>query len=397
MENTMKINKLPAKTWYWLKMNDTSLKVCGDIYPCDVVAGGLAESAMANEDLVGGAMACCAMAESAGFRGIETGVGRDADVIFDAVPVKSFVARGVADSAMADGAMAGSAMADGAMAECHPLYINISPSGGAVSAGGIDVLAEEGKEITVIETFGEGKPSGNGNAAGKSDILAFRSRFDIKKDARVRLVQVFMQGPDTSIINDVGSVCAENARFDVLQIFIGMGNLYNGVRTDLVGKKALTNMDIGYLGQKSQVIDVNLIINHLGKKTECNIQVDGSLKDAAQKTFRGTIDFKNGASGAKGAETENVLLLGEDVVNRTIPIILCAEENVEGTHGATIGELDDETMFYFASRGIDMAAAEDMMTRGRMEVLYRKIQDAATEKKVEKQLAEVMAYDRSEV
>lgn len=45
--------------------------------------------------------------------------------------------------------------------------------------------------------------------------------------------------------------------------------------------------------------------------------------------FRGTIDFKNGSAGSTGSEQETVLLLGDDVVNRTVPLILCAEENVE--------------------------------------------------------------------
>ena len=71
-----------------------------------------------------------------------------------------------------------------------------------------------------------------------------------------------------------------------------------------------------------------------------------------QKVFRGTIDFKNGSSDSVGNEKETVLMLGENVVNKTVPLILCAEENVVGNHGATIGELDDETLFYFESRGI---------------------------------------------
>ncbi len=45
-------------------------------------------------------------------------------------------------------------------------------------------------------------------------------------------------------------------------------------------------------------------------------------------------------------------MLGDDVVNKTVPLILCAEENVVGNHGATIGELDEDTLFYFESRGI---------------------------------------------
>ncbi len=59
------------------------------------------------------------------------------------------------------------------------------------------------------------------------------------------------------------------------------------------------------------------------------------------------------------------------MINKTIPIILCAEEDVEGSHGATIGELDEETLFYFESRGIDKETAEDIMTRGKFEMLYR--------------------------
>ena len=202
-----------------------------------------------------------------------------------------------------------------------------------------------------------------------------------KKDSRVRLVQVFMQDEEQTLLNDIGCVCDENAKFDILQIFIGKGDLYNGIRTDLKGTGADTQVEIGYLGQKTQKIDVNLIINHFGKKTNCEIQVDGTLKDAAEKVFRGTIDFKNGASESTGAETENVLLLGDDVINKTIPIILCAEEDVEGSHGATI----------------DKEAAEDIMTHGKFEMLYRHIGDEQTQKLVEAQLAEVMADDRKEL
>ena len=61
------------------------------------------------------------------------------------------------------------------------------------------------------------------------------------------------------------------------------------------------------------------------------MNADGVLQDRSAKLFRGTIDFQKGAAGSKGDEKEDVLLLGEDVVNRTIPLILCAEEDVEAT------------------------------------------------------------------
>ena len=67
---------------------------------------------------------------------------------------------------------------------------------------------------------------------------------------------------------------------------------------------------------------------HEGKKSVSEIRTDGVLHENARKLFRGTIDFKKGAAGAVGNEKEDVLLLDDDVVNQTIPLILCAEEDV---------------------------------------------------------------------
>ena len=101
--------------------------------------------------------------------------------------------------------------------------------------------------------------------------------------------------------------------------------------------------------------------------------------DAASKIFRGTIDFKRGASDSVGNEKETVLMLGDDVTNRTVPLILCAEENVVGNHGASIGQLDDETLFYFESRGIGRDVAEKLLARASIERVARLIGDEEAE------------------
>ena len=137
--------------------------------------------------------------------------------------------------------------------------------------------------------------------------------------------------------------------------------------------------DIGYLGQREQKLDMNLAVDHWGKSTESEINAAGALKDAAYKVFRGTIDFKNGSSASVGNEKETVLMLGDDVVNKTVPLILCAEENVVGNHGATIGELDEDTLFYFESRGIDKQTAENILARAAIERLARLLGDSESE------------------
>ena len=67
----------------------------------------------------------------------------------------------------------------------------------------------------------------------------------------------------------------------------------------------------------------------------------------------------------------------DGAVNQTIPLILCAEEDVQGSHGATIGRLDDELLFYLCSRGMSREKAAQVMTRAKLDKVCRKIGDEA--------------------
>ena len=111
---------------------------------------------------------------------------------------------------------------------------------------------------------------------------------------------------------------------------------------------------------------MNYIVNHTGRKTECKMMVYGSLKDNAKKTYRGTIDFKNGCQGAVGNEQEETLLLNPQVVNKSIPVILCDEEDVAGEHGSTIGKLSNDVLFYMNAHGISQTEAEKIMTMSKI-------------------------------
>lgn len=137
------------------------------------------------------------------------------------------------------------------------------------------------------------------------------------------------------------------------------------------------------------VLDMNYVALHEGKKSVSEIKTDGVLHENSKKLFRGTIDFKKGAAGAVGNEKEDVLLLDDDVVNQTIPLILCAEEDVEGNHGATIGKLDDDMVFYLESRGMELPKIYKMMAKARIDAVLRLVPD-------EKTKADVASYLESE-
>ena len=156
-----------------------------------------------------------------------------------------------------------------------------------------------------------------------------------------------------------------------------------------------SNTDTAYIVDGEGRLDMNYVALHEGKKTQSNMQAGGVLRDHAFKLYRGTIDFKWGAKGAVGNEKEDVLLLSNDVVNQTIPLILCAEEDVEGNHGATIGKLDDELLFYLESRSMNREQIYEMMAMAKVDAVCRKIPDAATQAKVQKFLGRAVEEEEA--
>ena len=76
------------------------------------------------------------------------------------------------------------------------------------------------------------------------------------------------------------------------------------------------------------------------------------LTGTSKKVYRGTIDLVHGCKGATGTERETVLLANKGVDNKTVPVILCDEDDVAGNHGATIGHVRDEQLFYLACRAL---------------------------------------------
>ena len=354
----MLVNRLPAPTWNRLKVNHKvirNLAITGSCQPQVIMQGDICLKRMTT---------CCRGAEGGGctmpaaIENMATGMGSGLDVL----PWEKL--RLIAGS--------GTSKA----------WVNLKYSDDCQAANQLEIIAKEGAEVTVIMNY-----ISTANAGGTS---AVRTKVLAAAGAKVHLVQLQLLGRDFRHLNDVGCELAEAANFDVLQLQLGGKELYNGVRTELKGARSNFEASIGYFGRRGQNLDMNFVANHYGEHTTCTMLSDGVLQEKACKTYRGTIDFKTGSSGSKGDEKENVLLLSDDVINQTVPLILCAEEDVQGNHGANIGRLEDELLFYLCSRGFTIKEAVDMMAKAKIEALCRNIQDEETVKLVEMYLEGVV-------
>ena len=131
--------------------------------------------------------------------------------------------------------------------------------------------------------------------------------------------------------------------------------------SNLVEAKSKNTLNNIYLGVKDNIIDNNYYLINKCPNTANIIRAEGSLDDNSHKTFRGIIDFIKGSSGSVGDEKENCILLSDDAISRSLPELLCGEENVVGVHGVSTGKVSQSKLFYLMSRGFDEVAAKKLI------------------------------------
>ena len=226
-----------------------------------------------------------------------------------------------------------------------------------------DIAVPDGAEQHIIQNI-------------SSDI---ETNVAVGSGAKLKLVQVFDGRTRCAAI--LRTVLADNAEFELIQLYLG-GDTVSEAVTELNGYKAAFTADIGYNIGNGGGLDLNIVSVHHGRRSTSDITAGGVLRENAVKTFKGTIDFKTGAAGAVGNEKEDVILMSGDVCNKTVPVILCAEEDVVGNHGATIGRIDESHIFYMKSRGIPEEKIYELITRSKLARVIGKIGDEQEEKRI---------------
>ena len=149
------------------------------------------------------------------------------------------------------------------------------------------------------------------------------------------------------------------------------------------------NVDTIYLGGKDEVIDINYLIEQFGKKSKCNVRVQGALNDNAKKHFKGFIDFKEGCTKSIGKENENCTLLSDKAVSRSLPVLLCHEEDVEGAHGVSTGKIDEKKLFYIMTKGIPYEAAKKLIVKANFSSIIKGIPNDNCQSLIMKRVDEI--------
>lgn len=376
---------MPAPTWSWLKVNDVTIQIPDDLErncQVEIEAGDTLDNTTSFEGSVAALQERIDSARTdkpADERAMitaATGADRGAEEL-DIPALSTYEHRAALSEIACDVA---NDFETGVGADMRA-YLNFL-------AGGTAVLAtEEGEEAeaTIRVTTHEGEASGASIdiVAAPNSTFSIALSLDSDADAPAFMgstmrvfagagarvdITVYLTASDAvTCVEDSGFVLDKDARVSVRHVVLGGGFTATGLAADLRGDRSRIDVDTSYLASGTQQRDFNYIIRHRGRKTVSNMDANGVLTGTSKKCLRGTIDLIHGAKGAEGNERETVLLASKGVDNKTVPNILCDEDDVAGNHGATIGHVRPDQLFYAACRGLSQEQTEALFLSAKLE------------------------------
>lgn len=146
------------------------------------------------------------------------------------------------------------------------------------------------------------------------------------------------------------------------------------VATLLDGEGAATNNHSVFFGSKNQQFDLVAKSIHNAPHTVSDILTKGALTENAKCLYRGLVRIEKNAFGSNGYQKEDTLLLSSDASADSIPNLEIENNDVRCTHGASIGRIDREKLFYMMSRGLPEELATREYVKAFFEPLIQKIQ-----------------------
>ena len=135
----------------------------------------------------------------------------------------------------------------------------------------------------------------------------------------------------------------------------------NNIRTNLAGEGLECILNGLYLTRGEQLADHHMIVEHAQPRCASHEYFNGILDDKSKGVFHGRILVRPFAQKTDAKQTNKNLLLSDDATVDTKPQLEIYADDVKCTHGATVGQLNDESIFYLRSRGIGKDTARRML------------------------------------
>lgn len=158
------------------------------------------------------------------------------------------------------------------------------------------------------------------------------------------------------------AVLASDAEYRRVDLELGGVLSRHELNVRLEGDRARLTANGVLLGEGRRHVDTRLGIDHIGRDTACELTWRGLADGRGRVVFHGGILIREGADGTDAALSNKNLLLSDNAEIDTQPVLEIHADEVKAAHGATVGQLDAQALFYLRSRGLPQAEAQQLLT-----------------------------------
>lgn len=257
-----------------------------------------------------------------------------------------------------------------------PFEFNFKADENSANFPHIIVVAEQGSKATIIENY---------ESSGRSFTNAG--------------IQIFVEDNANLTHYRVQKESAQSYHIGTTEIILKRGSFYNSTNINLGAKLSRHDIHLKFTGEGTEAFvdglymlsgdqhsDTHSEIDHIVPNCLSHQNYKGVLNDKSRGVFNGKVFVRENASGTNAQQSNKNLLLSNDARVDTKPQLEIFNDDVKCAHGATVGQLEEEELFYLLSRGLNENLARNLLTYGFAEEIVNKIKIES----IKKQLDEVV-------
>ena len=193
------------------------------------------------------------------------------------------------------------------------------------------------------------------------------------ENSTINFASIQKCGSNANVFSFKEAVLERDATVNV--IFGAFGSAFHRVKsgTLLEGEGSSAETLCAFRGSGKQHIDFTVNSHHAVPHTYNNVLAKGTMSGSGTSVFRGLIKIEKEAQQTDSYLADHTLLLGDNALANSIPSLQIEANDVKASHGATVGQIDQEQLFYLMSRGLSYEEAEHLIVNGFFEPLIDKI------------------------
>lgn len=245
----------------------------------------------------------------------------------------------------------------------EPIEFEFTNGDGRARFPHLIVIAEPGSKATIVESYeSESKCFTNSGTQVFVGANANVTHYRVQKES----TEAFHVGT-TEITLEAGSL------YNSTNINLGGAIARHDVHVNFTAEGGEAFVDGLYMLNGSQHSDTHSTIDHAVPNCVSHQTYKGVLSDKSRGVFNGKVFVREDARGTDAQQSNKNLLLSNDARVDTKPQLEIFNDDVKCSHGATVGQLEDEELFYLLSRGINPSLAANLLTYGFAEEIINKI------------------------